>query len=398
MPGRSLIVAILVAAGCIFAATVAHAQQDPLTRFLNNIFQPKPPPQMEQVPRRSSRPAAARPRQTAPRAVPEQRGVAERTPRVEVDTYVVVMGDSLAELLTEGLAETLAEAADVAIYSRAKGDTGLVRSDFYDWPKAVQELVANPERVSIGVMMIGANDRQAFRTPAGEVEHGTAEWRTLYTMRVDEIIRTFGEKRIPLVWVGLPPMKGERLSADMLALNAIFRERVTAAGGQYVDIWEAFLDADGRFSAFGPDVNGQNARLRTNDGVHFTKAGARKAAHFAALVLRRLIDAHGGIQQALLPLHDGVPGLDMRDPIERMIDASIPSLPEPNGLISVSSKPVAGPILPLTAPDAAPGGILVSAPAGAGQVDQLAERVFILGDVPQPKQGRVDDFSWPRRP
>jgi len=398
MPGRSIIVAILVVAGCIFAAAVAHAQQDPLTRFLNNIFQPKPPPQVEQVPRRSSRPTAARPRQTPPRAAPEQRGVAERTPRVEVDTYVVVMGDSLAELLTEGLAETLAEAADVAIYSRARGDTGLVRSDFYDWPKAVHELVANPERVSIAVMMIGANDRQAFRTPAGEVEHGTAEWRTLYTMRVDEIIRTFAEKRIPLVWMGLPPMKGERLSADMLALNAIFRERVTAAGGQYVDIWEAFLDADGRFSAFGPDINGQNARLRTNDGVHFTKAGARKAAHFAALVLRRLIDAHGGVQQAVLPLHDGVPGLDMRDPIERMIDASIPSLPEPNGLISVSSKPVAGPILPLTAPDEAPGGILVSAPAGGAQADQLAERVFILGDVPQPKQGRVDDFSWPRRP
>ncbi|APF38318.1 DUF459 domain-containing protein [Chelatococcus daeguensis] len=398
MPGRSLIVALLVVAGCIFAAAVAHAQQDPLTRFLNSIFQPKPPPQVEQAPRRSSRPADPRPRQTAPRAAPEQRGVAERTPRVEVDTYVVVMGDSLAELLTEGLAETLAEAADVAIYSRARGDTGLVRSDFYDWSKAVQELVANPARVSIGVMMIGANDRQGFRTPAGEVEHGTPEWRTLYTMRVDEIIRTFGEKRIPLVWVGLPPMKGERLSADMLALNAIFRERVTAAGGQYVDIWEAFLDADGRFSAFGPDVSGQNARLRTSDGVHFTKAGARKAAHFAALVLRRLIDAHGSAQQTVLPLHDGMPGLDSRDPVERMIDASIPSLPEPNGLISVSSKPVAGPILPLTAPDAAPGGVLVAAPAGAAQMDQLAERVFILGDVPQPKQGRVDDFSWPRQP
>ncbi len=93
-----------------------------------------------------------------------------------------------------------------------------------------------------------------------------------------------------------------------------------------------------------------------------------------------------------------MPGLDSRDPVERMIDASIPSLPEPNGLISVSSKPVAGPILPLTAPDVAPGGVLVAAPAGAAQMDQLAERVFILGDVPQPKQGRVDDFSWPRQP
>lgn len=397
MPARSIIVAIFVAAGCIFAAAVAHAQQDPLTRFLNSIFQPKPPAQVQEAPRRS-RPAASRPRQSAPRAAREQRGVAERTLRVEVDTYVVVMGDSLAELLTEGLAETLADAADVAIYSRARGASGLVRSDFYDWPKAAQEIVANPERVSIAVMMIGANDRQAFRTPAGEVEYGTPEWRTLYAMRVDEIIRTFTEKRIPLVWVGLPPMKGDRLSADMLALNEIFRDRVTAAGGHYVDIWEAFLDADGRFSAFGPDVNGQNARLRTNDGVHFTKAGARKAAHFAALVLRRLIEARGGLQQAVLPLHDGVPGLDTRDPIERMIDASIPSLPEPAGLISVSSKPVAGPILPLTGPDVAPGGVLVSASTGPVQVDQLAERVFELGDVPQPKPGRVDDFSWPRQP
>src|SRR5690606_15410863 len=107
MPARSIIVAIFVAAGCIFAAAVAHAQQDPLTRFLNSIFQPKPPAQVQEAPRRS-RPAASRPRQSAPRAAREQRGVAERTLRVEVDTYVVVMGDSLAELLTEGLAETLA--------------------------------------------------------------------------------------------------------------------------------------------------------------------------------------------------------------------------------------------------------------------------------------------------
>jgi len=52
------------------------------------------------------------------------------------------------------------------------------------------------------------------------------------------------------------------------------------AGIVYVDVWDGFVDEDGRFAQSGPDFEGQTRRLRAGDGVHFTQAGARKLAHF----------------------------------------------------------------------------------------------------------------------
>ena len=39
----------------------------------------------------------------------------------------------------------------------------------------------------------------------------------------------------------------------------------------------------------GPDFEGQTRRLRTSDGVHFTKAGARKLAHYLEREIRRVM-------------------------------------------------------------------------------------------------------------
>ena len=40
------------------------------------------------------------------------------------------------------------------------------------------------------------------------------------------------------------------------------------------------FDEAGRFMQQGPDFEGQIRRLRSDDGVYFTKAGARKLAHY----------------------------------------------------------------------------------------------------------------------
>ena len=40
------------------------------------------------------------------------------------------------------------------------------------------------------------------------------------------------------------------------------------------------LDEAGRFLQQGPDFEGQTRRLRSYDGVYFTKPGARKLAHY----------------------------------------------------------------------------------------------------------------------
>ena len=83
-----------------------------------------------------------------------------------------------------------------------------------------------------------------------------------------------------MLWVGLPAVRGPKSTSDMSYLDELYRERAEKAGIDYVDIWDGFVDEQGRYAVQGPDFEGQIRRLRTPDGVHFTKAGAVKLASY----------------------------------------------------------------------------------------------------------------------
>jgi uncharacterized protein len=348
-------------------------------------------------PREAARPYVEpreRPTRRARRYVPAAPRTADKPEVAEVEPSqnVVVFGDSLAELVGQGLDDAFEEVEDVAIVRKARGDSGLVRTDAYDWPKTIQEYLSGDPKVRYAVMMIGANDRQPIRE--GETSHEplSDRWKEIYRQRVDDVIKTFTDRKLPFVWIGVPPMKNERASADVLALNEIYREQVQKAGGIYVDIWPGFIDDQNRYAATGPDVDGQIARLRTSDGVHFTRAGARKAAHFVDVELKRLIEARSGTAVAA-PSTDGTPAAKELD-VERAISASLPPMEEPQGLRALPTKPIVGPVLPLTKPDTSPGGTLVTDRPRLD--DYLADRAFREGLPPPPKPGRADEFKWPR--
>src|SRR5262249_58185163 len=80
---------------------------------------------------------------------------------------------------------------------------------------------------------------------------------------------------------------GTDASAELAYLNELYRSEAEKAGIAYVDIWDGFVDEDGRFSPQGPDYLGQTRRLRTSDGVYFTKFGARKLAHYVEREIER---------------------------------------------------------------------------------------------------------------
>jgi hypothetical protein len=372
--------------------------QSPFNFF--DLFRPRPPPQyyLPAQPRRQN-PYVQRKKAPAPRTVIVQD---TNKPKVDPGTFVMVMGDSLSELLAQGLEEAFSDKPDIAIVDKSKGDSGLVNSEFYDWPKAVAELLNGKDKISLGVMMIGANDRQAIRDNNDTHLQGTPKWEQIYTARIDAIVKAFAEKKIPLIWVGMPPMKGERVSADMIALNTLFRDRAQMGGAVFVDVWEAFADEDNHFTAFGPGLSGQNTRLRTSDGVHLTKAGARKLAHFVDVEMKRLIDTQPPTVVALPSSQPNDAEIDLSVPgnLERAIDQAIKPVPELQGGVALPVKPAAGPILTLNKPDAAPGGALVNAAQqqrGGGEAGALIERVYSDGRVPEPRTGRSDDFRWPRQ-
>lgn len=366
-----------------------------------------PPPPQPSAPRyrrrleERSTPREAVPRPAAPSAPSSTPAVtaAPQKPAVPVTTHVVVFGDSLASHMGAGLEEIFADAPDVGVVTEAKGSSGLVRDDFHDWPKVIEAYLSGSKAITLGVMMVGINDRQPLRENGTSHEPLSERWRTLYGDRVERIVAAFAAKKVPLIWVGVPPLKNERLSPDLIALNEVVRDRVQRGGGVFVDIWPGFVDDDNRYAATGPDVTGQIAKLRSADGIHFTAAGARKAAHFADVEIKRIL--------ARAPTAPSVPVLEAGigkavDPasqpeaIERLIEASLPELPPVPGIASPAPRPAAGPVLPLTRVEIAPGGVLVAGrPTPDADTRYLTERVLEEGIAAPPRSGRADDFSWP---
>src|SRR5580698_250788 len=183
-------------------------------------------------------------------------------------------------------------------------------------------------------------------------------------------------KGVPVVWVGLPALRGAKATSDMLFLDSLYRDAAGKAGITYVDVWDGFVDESGRFLQQGPDFEGQIRRLRSYDGVYFTQAGARKLAHYVEREITRLLASRSA--PITLPTEPATPDANAK-----------PGQPAP--------RPLAGPILPLVESSVGTDQLLGGPGSRPAAVDPLAARTLVKGEPLAPPAGRADDFVWPRR-
>src|ERR1700730_15243936 len=169
---------------------------------------------------------------------------------------------------------------------------------------------------------------KSTRSPNGVYEFREERWVELYTKKIEEMIAVMKSKGVPVLWVGLARVRGAKATADMLFLDSLYRDAAGKAGITYVDVWGGFVDEAGRFLQQGPDFEGQIRRLRSYDGVYFTRPGARKLAHYVEREVTRLMA--GRSAPIALPTEPATP------------DANA----EPG---KTAPRPLAGPILPLVA-------------------------------------------------
>jgi hypothetical protein len=208
--------------------------------------------------------------------------------------------------------------------------------------------------------------------PGGTYDFHTDQWAALYAKRIDEMIAALKSKGVPVIWVGLPAIRGTKATNDLSYLDELYRERAESAGIGYVDIWDGFVDDQGRYAVQGPDFEGQTRRLRSADGVHFTKAGAVKLASYVDRELRRVTP--NNVAPVALPGPETTPKSGSAD-----------------------ARPDVGPVLPLSIGGGEHGDLL-----GAGDhqkqmtSDPTATKVLSRGDALEAPAGRADDFSWPR--
>src|ERR1700738_3849878 len=214
------------------------------------------------------------------------------------------------------------------------------------------------------------------RSPDGVYEFREERWVELYTKKIEEMIGVMKSKGVPVLWVGLPAVRGPKATADTLFLDSLYRDAAGKAGITYVDVWDGFVDEAGRFLQQGPDFEGQIRQLRSYDGLFFTKAGARKLAHYVEREINRLLAARSA--PIALPTEPATPDAN-----------ALPGQPAP--------RPLAGPIVPLVASSVSTDQLLGGPGAPPVAIDALAARVLVKGEPLSAPAGRADDFAWPRR-
>jgi uncharacterized protein len=375
------------------------------------------------------------PEQQAP--VDNSRAPAPRKPDPKAEpvtptTSVVVLGDAMADWLGYGLEDAFSDSPEIAVVRKNKLHSGLVRyeakSDL-DWWRVARDILTQ-EKANYVVMMLGISDRERIREreapkdadkkkgkdqkdqkdqaekPAAEkdsqnkeqdaeqeqqpaaaqpetqpakktggtVEFRTDQWAEIYSKRIDETIAAMKSKGVPVIWVGLPSLRGAKSTADAVYLNDLYRARAERAGVVYIDIWDGFVDEGGKYSNFGPDYEGQMRRLRSADGVFFTKAGALKLAHYVEREIRRHMNSRA-------------------TPVALPTGPLTPATPDGKP----AARPVAGPVVPLTVtPGNTDESLLGAAGNSSPHGDAIATRVLVKGEPLPAPAGRADDFMLQR--
>ena len=283
---------------------------------------------------------------------------------------VLVVGDFIAGSLGEGLIAAFETTPGIIVERRTNGSSGIVREDYYNWPGSLPGLVTETKPALV-IVSLGANDRQQMAMASGKEKFRSEAWMKEYEARVARLATLAREGGKPLLWVGMPAFQSSAMTADMTTLNNIYRAGVEKAGGEFVDVWDGFVDEGGKFVTSGSDINGQQVRLRGSDGINFTKAGKRKLAFYVEKEIRRMLGDAAA---------DG-PGLqgDLKDlvvvtpPVE---DAEI-----------TKTQPIS-----LADPALDGGTALLGGTTIKGNGKSLREKLVEKGEITDGPLGRVDDF------
>lgn len=201
---------------------------------------------------------------------------------------ILVVGDFLAGGMARELQKLYASNPNIVVINKSNPSSGLVRDDVIDWPEQVPSLINEIKPIAV-VNLVGMNDRQKLWSLPGAPDKLSTEWVTEYNKRVTAITTATASAQVPLVWVGLPPVRSSSMNADYLVFNETYRTKIElTGGGEYVDIWDGFTNEEGKFVSAGPDINGQIVRLRGKKGINMTRAGRAKLAFFADKALRKI--------------------------------------------------------------------------------------------------------------
>lgn len=216
---------------------------------------------------------------TTPSTIPLEVNPAtgKRYVTAEEPLRVLLAGDSMMRELGGALMDT-ADGRLTEVTLDYRVSSGLSRPDYFDWPSRLATKLdeLDPEAV---VLMFGANDHQDVEIDGEILRADSPEWLAEYGRRVGLVMDLLHRGDMTVTWVALPPMRAADFSAAMASLSDVYRREAERRPWVHVVDGGAGVAApDGSFAAYLPGGDGAPVVLRQEDGVHYSTAGAARAA------------------------------------------------------------------------------------------------------------------------
>jgi uncharacterized protein len=289
---------------------------------------------------------------------------------------LAVFGDIMASDLAAALDRLYTDDPNILVINQGVPSSGFARPDYFDWNKTATQQV-DKNSFDIAVMFVGTNDRQTIKQDGNTYKTLTPDWNDAYKARVAQFVQTLRAANKPIIWVGLPAMAKADYSGVMSQINTIQQLAVFGGGGEFVDIYDRFVDDSGAYSSTGPDLNGNEVTMRRSDGVRFTSAGADKLAFYVSQSIKLYYRGGAGV------------GIDVTDALAGT-DAAVMVRPPYQGLGQTRLLEVAGAVIPLSTTPKRATDLVTSqtAPGGGFDMTQLIDApvgradAFGVGKVP----------------
>ncbi len=243
----------------------------------------------------------------------------DKTPKLRAPTpdnplKVWVGGDSIAYDPGVAMSNFSAKTKLMTVTQDSRASTGLVRSDFFNWPQHLFRDVV-PTAPDVMMIMYGGNDAQGIAAGPGVAYlYGSPEWQKEYRKRVGDtmdLLQSKDNNRL-VIWMGMPPVAPTSSIKNMDMMNYIFfTEAQKRPWVKYFDSWPFFTGTDGAYSLSLTSADGSEHVMRAKDGVHFSQTGGERFGWAVYAKLSGLVDF--GAAPPLVPDPKSAPPADIKE-------------------------------------------------------------------------------------
>ncbi len=198
---------------------------------------------------------------------------------------ILFAGDSMMQGIAPIIMRKLkASHPDWMLRNESLESTGLTVKRRLDWVQKIKTEIVEHNLTTV-VVFLGPNDPWDIYEKKQVIRFPSPEWETVYSARVSEICEFAKEKKVHLIWVGLPTMKEKRVHSGATVQNPIFRDNMKRHGFDFVSTEALIGYLDQPYVRYTTDDAGKKINLRADDGIHFSPQGLQR---IAAAVLKAI--------------------------------------------------------------------------------------------------------------